>query len=99
MELSQVAATYDDTLDELVLGDSEAEAADHAPAVANADPAPAPEAPARSSVGGGTLFEPMSRLSRGGEATAAEMGGEDAICDIPRFLGRPTTPIHRKNVV
>jgi len=85
MELSDVAATYDDTADELVLGEPAAPAAsDPAPA-----PQPAEEAPARP-IGGGTLFERMSRLSRGG-ATAES--GEDGKTkeegsDIPRFLGR-----------
>ena len=79
MELSQVAATYDDTSDELVL-----DAPEPAPAPA-ADPAPAAE-PARP-IGGGTLFERMSRLSRGGSAPAEEGDKEDGV-DIPRFLGR-----------
>ncbi|WP_287940115.1 cell division protein FtsZ [Sphingopyxis sp.] len=79
MELSQVAATYDDTSDELVL-----DAPEPAPAPA-ADPAPAAE-PARP-IGGGTLFERMSRLSRGGSAPAEEGEKEDGV-DIPRFLGR-----------
>ncbi|MGV7121931.1 MULTISPECIES: cell division protein FtsZ [unclassified Sphingopyxis] len=88
MELSQVAARYDDTADELVLSEPEAptgyqpaapaaEAAPHA--------APAEDAPARS-LGGGTLFERMSRLSRGSTADREE-GKEDGV-DIPRFLGR-----------
>ena len=79
MELSQVAATYDDTSDELVL-----DAPEPAPAPA-ADSAPAAE-PARP-IGGGTLFERMSRLSRGGSAPAEEGDKEDGV-DIPRFLGR-----------
>jgi cell division protein FtsZ len=88
MELSQVAARYDDTADELVLSEPEAptgyqpaapaaEAAPHA--------APADDAPARA-LGGGTLFERMSRLSRGSSADREE-GKEDGV-DIPRFLGR-----------
>jgi cell division protein FtsZ len=84
MELSQVAATYDDTADELVLDAPEAPAEYRsAPA---ADPTPAEEAPARS-IGGGTLFERMSRLSRGGSAPESDEGKEDGV-DIPRFLGR-----------
>ena len=90
MELSQVAATYDDTADELVLGEAEVQAAAPAPEPANVNPAPAqaPEPPARASVGGGTLFERMSRLSRGGAAPEADEGSKDDGVDIPRFLGR-----------
>ncbi|MBJ7501912.1 MAG: cell division protein FtsZ, partial [Sphingopyxis sp.] len=84
MELSQVAATYDDTADELVLDAPEAPA-EYRPAPAAAE-APA-EAPARS-IGGGTLFERMSRLSRGASAPDAEESGKDDGVDIPRFLGR-----------
>ena len=84
MELSQVAATYDDTADELVLDAPEAPASDYRSAPAAEAPA---EAPARS-VGGGTLFERMSRLSRGASTPDAEEGGKDDGVDIPRFLGR-----------
>ncbi|MEI4509015.1 cell division protein FtsZ [Sphingopyxis sp. CCNWLW253] len=85
MELSQVAASYDDTADELVLDAPEAPAEYRsAPA---ADPTPADEAPARS-VGGGTLFERMSRLSRGASAPDSDDGGKEDGVDIPRFLGR-----------
>src|SRR5690606_10436804 len=79
MELSQVAAPYDDTADELVLGEAEVQAAPPVPEAANLDPAPAqtPEPPARASVGGGTLFERMSRLSRGGAAPEADEGSKD----------------------
>ena len=77
MELSQVAATYDDTADELVLD---------APAAPTPGPAPV-EPPARP-VGGGTLFERMSRLSRGASASDEGDGGTDDAVDIPRFLGR-----------
>jgi cell division protein FtsZ len=85
MELSQVAASYDDTADELVLDAPEAPAEYRsAPA---ADPTPADEAPARS-VGGGTLFERMSRLSRGASAPESDEGGKEDGVDIPRFLGR-----------
>jgi cell division protein FtsZ len=85
MELSQVAATYDDTADELVLDAPEAPAEYRsAPA---ADPTPADEAPARS-IGGGTLFERMSRLSRGASAPDADESGKEDGVDIPRFLGR-----------
>ena len=85
MELSDVAATYDDTADELVLGEPAAPAAsDPAPA-----PQPAEEAPARP-IGGGTLFERMSRLSRGGATTESGEDGKtkEEGSDIPRFLGR-----------
>ena len=83
MVLSQVAASYDDTADELVLDAPEAPA-QYRPAAA---PAPTEEAPARS-VGGGTLFERMSRLSRGANAPEGDEGGKEDGVDIPRFLGR-----------
>ncbi|WP_428683296.1 cell division protein FtsZ [Sphingopyxis sp.] len=91
MELSQVAATYDDTSDELVLSEPEAPvASSYQPSQAPAGEAaphaaPAEDGPARA-VGGGTLFERMSRLSRG-SATEREDAKEDGV-DIPRFLGR-----------
>jgi cell division protein FtsZ len=85
MELSQVAGTYDDTADELVLDAPEAPAEYRsAPA---ADTTPLGEPPARS-VGGGTLFERMSRLSRGASAPESDDGGKEDGVDIPRFLGR-----------
>ena len=85
MELSQVAGTYDDTADELVLDAPEAPAEYRsAPA---ADSTPLGESPARS-VGGGTLFERMSRLSRGASAPESDDGGKEDGVDIPRFLGR-----------
>lgn len=84
MELSQVAATYDDTADELVLDAPEAPASDYRPAPDAQAPV---ETPARS-VGGGTLFERMSRLSRGASTPDAEESGKDDGVDIPRFLGR-----------
>jgi len=88
MELSQVAATYDDTADELVLGEPAAPAAEYRPAPV-APATVAEEAPSRP-IGGGTLFERMSRLSRGavapeGDGAAPDKG--DGV-DIPRFLGR-----------
>jgi len=82
MELSQVAATYDDTADELVLSEPEAPAGDAGPE----STVPAEEAPTRS-LGGGTLFERMSRLSRGGGAAERDEDKDDAV-DLPRFLGR-----------
>jgi cell division protein FtsZ len=91
MELSQVAASYDDTGDELVLSEPEAPATPGHGSGSGGDAGPhsAPasdEAPARS-IGGGTLFERMSRLSRGSAAPEAEEDKEDGV-DIPRFLGR-----------
>ena len=83
MELSQVAATYDDTADELVLGAPAAPANSHAAAAADA-----PAEPAARPVGGGTLFERMSRLSRGASAPDEGDGSKDDAVDIPRFLGR-----------
>ena len=85
MILSQVAASYDDTADELVLDAPEAPAEYRAAPAA--DPTPVDESPARS-VGGGTLFERMSRLSRGASAPESEDGGKEDGVDIPRFLGR-----------
>jgi cell division protein FtsZ len=71
--------------DELVLGgDTMQPAAEDAPA--SAEPAP------RVASGGGTLFERMSNLTRGGNK-ADEDGEEDDEgssdpLDIPRFLNR-----------
>ncbi|WP_338425010.1 cell division protein FtsZ [Sphingopyxis kveilinensis] len=79
MELSQVAATYDDTADELVLD---------APAAPTPAPGPVPAEPAARPVSGGTLFERMSRLSRGANTPGEGDGGTDDAVDIPRFLGR-----------
>jgi cell division protein FtsZ len=84
MELSQVAATYDDTAGELVLDAPETPAGDYRAAPAADTPA---GTPARS-VGGGTLFERMSRLSRGAPAPDADERGKEEGVDIPRFLGR-----------
>ena len=79
MELSEVAATYDDTADELVLD---------APAAPVPNHAAAPVEPSARPVGGGTLFERMSRLSRGASAPDEGDGAKDDAVDIPRFLGR-----------
>lgn len=84
MVLSQVAATYDDLTDELVLGEPQAPVAAYQPVP---QPAPADEAPARAA-GGGTLFERMSRLSRGSTTPDSEEGGKEDGVDIPRFLNR-----------
>ena len=89
MELSTVAASYDDTGDELVLNEPEAPAPGYGTTSAEVDVPTTPaaeEAPSRS-IGGGTLFERMSRLSRGSAAPDAEGTKEDGV-DIPRFLGR-----------
>ncbi|MBU0825306.1 MAG: cell division protein FtsZ, partial [Alphaproteobacteria bacterium] len=92
MELSQVAASYDDTAEELVLDAPEAPATDYGVASATV-PAPGGDAgggeepPARS-MGGGTLFERMSRLSRGATAPEGEAADKEDGVDIPRFLGR-----------
>ncbi|WP_033073726.1 cell division protein FtsZ [Sphingopyxis sp. MWB1] len=94
MELSQVAATYDDTADELVLGDPAKSApGDYRPAPApggapGAAPAPSGAAPSRAAGGGGTLFERMSRLSRGGAPSEAEAPAKSDSVDIPRFLNK-----------
>ena len=80
MELSNVAATYDDTADELVLGQPEA-----APPAYQPPPAPAPAA---NPIGGGTLFERMSRLSRGAAPAESDESGKEDGVDIPRFLNR-----------
>ncbi|UKK85636.1 cell division protein FtsZ [Sphingopyxis sp. BSN-002] len=90
MELSTVAASYDDTSDELVLSEPEAPAPTYGSLPASgAGPHAAPateETPARS-IGGGTLFERMSRLSRGSATPEADEDKGDGV-DIPRFLGR-----------
>jgi len=90
MELSDVAATYDDTADELVLDAPEATPDPwQRPAAAEPAPvaAPAEETPSRN-IGGGTLFERMSRLSRGAAPAEGEEEGKEGGVDIPRFLGR-----------
>ena len=84
-------AAADDGEDELVLGAPETPV-DGAPSPYAA--APAPPAGADSDMtprpaAGGTLFERMSRLSRGTAAKAEEEGeGEGDGVDIPRFLNR-----------
>ena len=79
MELSQVAATYDDIAGELVL-----DAPEPAAPVTGGG-----EEPAARPVGGGTLFERMSRLSRGSASPDGDDAeGKDGGIDIPRFLGR-----------
>ncbi|ATW04170.1 cell division protein FtsZ [Sphingorhabdus sp. YGSMI21] len=74
--------------DELILGDDAIQPAeeDTAPPASQAPPAP------RVATGGGTLFERMSNLTRGGsKGDDAEDGEEDKSrdpLDIPRFLNR-----------
>ncbi len=75
---------YDNAADELVLDAPEA----IAPAQP-VQPEPQPAAP-RVSTGGGTLFERMSNLSRGGLRSGRDDHADDADekIDIPRFLNR-----------
>ncbi|MCW5645960.1 MAG: cell division protein FtsZ [Sphingopyxis sp.] len=88
MELSQVAATYDDTAGELVLDAPEAPAAGYRAAPAAAGNGEDSDASAGRGVGGGTLFERMSRLSRGAPAPESDGADKPDGVDIPRFLGR-----------
>jgi cell division protein FtsZ len=88
MELSQVAASYDDTAEELVLDAPEPAAADFRTASASGGDAGAGEETPARSIGGGTLFERMSRLSRGANPPEGDDGEKDDGVDIPRFLGR-----------
>ncbi|WP_432767826.1 MAG: cell division protein FtsZ [Sphingopyxis sp.] len=85
MELSEVAATYDDTSDELVLGAPAAPAPAYQPASA---PAAAGDDAAGRPASGGTLFERMSRLSRGSTAPDGDEANKEDGVDIPRFLNR-----------
>ena len=71
-----------------VLDAPEAPATDYRTAPASGgDASGGEEAPARS-MGGGTLFERMSRLSRGATPPEGEDGDKEDGVDIPRFLGR-----------
>ena len=73
---------FDAPADELVLD------APEAPAAAPTQQPAAPAAP-RVSTGGGTLFERMSNLSRGGARKPDGEGeGDEEKIDIPRFLNR-----------
>ena len=76
------------TADELVLSEPEAPADSYSSGgdAGSGSTATAEEAPARS-LGGGTLFERMSRLSRGGGAAERDEDKDDGV-DLPRFLGR-----------
>ena len=100
VEANEIAAepgVADD--DELVL-DAPETSVDNAPPAYGATPAygspPAAPAPMASDdtdipprpAGGGTLFERMSRLSRGTAAKNEEDGDGDGGVDIPRFLNR-----------
>ncbi|WAC23506.1 cell division protein FtsZ [Blastomonas sp. SL216] len=97
LDLGVAAQSLDDDAgaDELLLDPASVQAADEpAPAAFVAPPAqtadPVAKAP-RVTTGGGTLFERMSSLSRGGARSEDE--GEDDSADapplnIPRFLGR-----------
>jgi cell division protein FtsZ len=93
MELSNVAATFDDITGELILGAGEATptirpASEIAEApVAAVEPTAAEGA--RRPAGGGTLFERMSRLSRGNAAPEPEAAPRaEGGVDVPRFLNR-----------
>ncbi|MGQ3100901.1 MAG: cell division protein FtsZ [Sphingopyxis solisilvae] len=88
MELSQVAATYDDTAGELVLDAPEAPAADYRAAPAAVGSAGTSEESSSRGIGGGTLFERMSRLSRGANPPEEDAAEKPDGVDIPRFLGR-----------
>jgi cell division protein FtsZ len=71
-----------------VLGDDAIQLDDDEPAPAARQAPPAP----RVATGGGTLFERMSNLTRGGSKSDEADGGEDDKArdplDIPRFLNR-----------
>ncbi|MCC2603265.1 cell division protein FtsZ [Sphingopyxis yananensis] len=104
MELTQAVAqpvpVYDDMTGELLLGGAPVETpfslnSPAAPAPA-ASTAPAEQAPAstaapaevRRPIGGGTLFERMSRLSRGSSAIETPDAPAPHSGDMPRFLNR-----------
>jgi cell division protein FtsZ len=74
--------------DELVLGDDAIQRDDEQEAPASTAASPAP----RVATGGGTLFERMSNLTRGGSKSDEADDGEDDKArdplDIPRFLNR-----------
>ena len=74
--------------DELVLGDDAIQMDEGQEAAAGSQPPPAP----RVAAGGGTLFERMSNLTRGGSKNDEADDGEDDKSsdplDIPRFLNR-----------
>jgi cell division protein FtsZ len=93
LDMSRVAATYDDISGELILGaGAQQPSSAPAPALGELDgPAAVVAEATRRPLGGGTLFERMSRLSRGTSAPAAEsgeQGGNEGGVDVPRFLNR-----------
>jgi len=76
--------------DELVLGDDAIQRIDEDEAPASSSASQAPPAP-RVATGGGTLFERMSNLTRGGSKSDDDDGDDDKSrdpLDIPRFLNR-----------
>ena len=77
-----------DEEDELVLGDDAIQHDDEETSGSGVQTPPAP----RVASGGGTLFERMSNLTRGGSRSEEDDGGEDDKSsdplDIPRFLNR-----------
>jgi cell division protein FtsZ len=77
--------------DELVLGDEAIQYDDEEEAPASSSASPAPPAP-RVATSGGTLFERMSNLTRGGSKGDDDDDGDDDKSrdplDIPRFLNR-----------
>jgi len=77
--------------DELVLGDDAIQRDEEEPAPASTPASQAPPAP-RVATGGGTLFERMSNLTRGGSKSDEADDNEDDKArdplDIPRFLNR-----------
>jgi len=77
--------------DELVLGDEAIQRDDEEPAAVSRPASRVPPAP-RVATGGGTLFERMSNLTRGGSKGDEEDDGDDDKSrdplDIPRFLNR-----------
>jgi cell division protein FtsZ len=76
-----VISDFDDSDDELVLGEDSAEPVQPEPSP------PAPSAP-RVAVAGGTLFERMSGLSRGIGKPGEDENDDRPGLDIPRFLNR-----------
>ena len=65
---------------------SPGESAEEAPAISTGDEAEAPPAPRMKL--GGTLFERMQSVARGGSRSEADEGESKDSLDIPRFLHR-----------
>ena len=65
---------------------SPGESAEEAPAISTGDEAEAPPAPRMKL--GGTLFERMQSVARGGSRSDADEGESKDSLDIPRFLHR-----------